>query len=222
MNQGRDRLLALCLSALLFSVYLLTFSGTYHSSDEMAVLTVADSLARRGAVDIDLLRWMGKQQGDFGPDGHLYSNKGISTSLAALPFFWLGLQSDPIGNVQAGMLTNAVVTALTGALIYLFLRRLRFGDGVSLGTTLAYGLGTMALPYARYLFAESLAGLSLLFSAYSLLRYGDEGERSGILLAGLGLGVALLTRLNTAIVAPFLVLLLLIYLHRHHPGRYGT
>jgi hypothetical protein len=220
MMARSDRLLAFFLAALLFSVYLLTSSGLYHSSDEMAMLVTADSLARRGALDIDLLRWMGKQQGDFGPDGHLYSNKGSSTALAALPIYWLALQSDRIGNVQAGMLTNALLVALTAALIYLFLRQLRFGDGVSLVTALAFGLGTMAWPYARYLFGESLAGLSLLFSAYSLFRYHNQHSRTSPLLAGIGLGVALLTRLNTAIVMPFFGLLLLVYLARQHGRRY--
>jgi hypothetical protein len=220
MKRGSDRLLALCLFALLFSVYLLAFGGVYHTSDEMAILTVADSLARRGAVDIDLLRWMGKQQGDFGPDGRLYSNKGIGMSLAALPFYWLALQSDLVGNVQAGMLANAVITALTGALIFSLLRRLRYGRGVSLGTALAFGLATMAFPYARYLFAESLAGLSLLGSAYALLLYAEERNPSACLLAGTGLAVALLARLNAAIVFPFFGLLLLGTLHRHRRGRY--
>ena len=41
------------------------------------------ALARRGAWDIDMIRWMGEQQGSFGPDGHLYSRKGIGTTLAA-------------------------------------------------------------------------------------------------------------------------------------------
>jgi hypothetical protein len=220
MNQGHGRLLALCLFALLLSVYLLTFSGIYHSSDEMSILGVTDSLARRGAVDIDLLRWMGKQQGDFGPDGHLYSNKGLGTSLAALPFYWLGLQWERVGNVQAGMLTSAVITALTGVLIYRFLRRLGFSDGASLGTALAFGLGTMAWPYARYLFAESLAGLGLLWSAYSLHCYGDRRDWVASLLAGVGLGLGLLTRLNTAIAVPFFALLLLVHLNRNHGRRY--
>lgn len=202
--------------ALLFSLYLLTFSGRYHSSDEMAMLAATDSLARRGSWDIELLRWMGEQQGSFGPDGHLYSRKGIGTTLAALPLYWLAVQSRWIGNVQAAMLTNGLVTALTGVLVFLFLRRLRYSEGVALGVALAFGLGTMAWPYARYLFSESLAGLGLLASAYFLLRFRDEGGRVGPLLAGTGLGVALLARLNNALVAPFLGLLLLVYLYRRH------
>jgi len=149
-----DSRLALGLAALLFSLYLLTFSGRYHSSDEMSMLAVTDSLARRGAWDIELLRWMGEQQGSFGPDGHLYSRKGVGTTLAALPFYWLAVQVERIGNVQAAMLTNGVVTALTAAFLFLLLRRLRYGEGVALGVALAYGLATMAWPYARYLFSE--------------------------------------------------------------------
>jgi hypothetical protein len=56
MTGRRDGMLALCLACLLFSAYLLTFSGVYHSSDEISMLAVTDSLGRRGAWDIELLR----------------------------------------------------------------------------------------------------------------------------------------------------------------------
>ncbi|HFD38703.1 MAG TPA: hypothetical protein ENJ31_02465, partial [Anaerolineae bacterium] len=211
---------SLALFIFLLSLYLLTFSGRYHSSDEMSMLAVTDSLARRGAWDIELLRWMGEQQGSFGPDGHLYSRKGIGTTLAALPFYWLAVQVERIGNVQAAMLTNGLVTALTAVLILLFLQRLRYGPGVSLGAALAYGLATMAWPYARYLFSEPLAGLGLMVSAYFLLRFRDRRDRLDLVWAGAGLGLALLARLNNLIVAPFLGLLLLHYLDR--PPSPGT
>ncbi len=216
MTGHRDRPLALGLFAVLFSVYLLTFSGIYHSSDEISMLAVTDSLARRGAWDIELLRWMGEQQGSFGPDGHLYSRKGIGTTLAALPYYWPALLSRLLPNVQTAMLTNGAITALTGVLIFLLLRRLRYGQGVSLLAALAFGLGTMAWPYARYLFSESLAGLGLLLSFYFLVRLRDEQDLSSALWAGAGLGIALLARLNNAIAAPCLGLLLLVYLYRQH------
>ena len=216
MTGRRDRPLALGLFAVLFSVYLLTFSGAYHSSDEMSMLAATDSLARRGAWDIELLRWMGEQQGSVGPDGHLYSRKGIGTTLAALPHYWLALQSRLVPNVQMAMLTNSVITALTGVLVYLLLRRLRYSYGVALLAALAFGLGTMAWPYARYLFSESLAGLGLMLSFYFLVRFRDRQDLASVLWAGAGLGVALLARLNNAIAAPFLGVLLLAYLYRQH------
>ncbi|MFN2226687.1 MAG: hypothetical protein ACK2UY_10275, partial [Anaerolineae bacterium] len=171
---SNDRGLALALLALLYAVYLATFSGTYHSSDEMAMLAATDSLARRGAWDVELLRWMGQQQGSFGPDGHLYSRKGIGMTLAALPHYWLALQAGGVGNVQAGMLTNAALTAITGVLVFLALRRLGYGQAASLLSALAYGLGTMAWPYARYFFSEPLASLGLMAAFYFLLRFRDE------------------------------------------------
>jgi 4-amino-4-deoxy-L-arabinose transferase-like glycosyltransferase len=208
--------ISLGLFALLFSLYLFTFSGIYHSSDEISMLVATDSLARRGAWDIELVRWMGEQQGSFGPDGHLYSRKGIGTTLAALPLYWAAVQSRALGNVQTAMLTSAFITAVTAVVIYLYLRRLRYGNGASLFTALIYGSATMAWPYARYLFSESLAGLGVMLSAYFLLRFRDLDDRASPLLAGLGLGIALLARLNNAIVAPFLGLLLLAYLYRRH------
>jgi hypothetical protein len=218
VSAAPSAMLSFYIFAALFSVYLLTFSGIYHSSDEISMLAATDSVARRGTWDIDLIRWMGEQQGSFGPDGHLYSRKGLGTTLAALPLYWSALQFPHLGNVQTAMLTNALVTALTGVLVYMFLRRLGYGEGVSLGTALAFGLATMAWPYARYFFSESLAGLALIFSAYSLLRYRDRRESVSLLLAGTGLGVALLARLNNAIVGVFLGLLLLVYLWSR-PGR---
>ena len=215
-----DGALALALLALLYAIYLATFSGVYHSSDEMAMLVATDSLARRGAWDVELLRWMGEQQGSFGPDGHLYSRKGIGMTLAALPHYWLALQLDRVGNVQAGMLTNAALTALTGMLLFLALRRLHFGQAASLLTALAFGLGTMAWPYARYFFSESLAGLGLMLAFYFLLRFRDEQDRLSPLLAGAGLALALLARLNNALSVPFLGLLLLAYLYRRHGRRW--
>ena len=216
MTSHRDRPLALGLFAVLFSVYLLTFSGAYHSSDEMSMLAVTDSLARRGAWDIELFRWMGEQQGFFGPDGHLYSHKGIGTSLALLPHYWLALQSHLVPNVQMAMLINGAITALTGVLVYLLLRRLRNSYGASLLAALAFGLGTMAWPYARYLFSESLAGLGLMLGFYFLVRFRDQQDLGSAWWAGAGLGLALLARLNNAIAAPFLGALLLVYLYRQH------
>lgn len=239
----RDGPLALALCSLLLSAYLLTFSGVYHSSDEMSMLVATDSLARRGAWDTDLLRWQGEQQGSFGAGDHLYSRKGIGMTLVALPLYWLALQSAALGNVQAAMWVNGLLTALTGVLVYATLRRLRYGFGPSLGTALAYGLATMAWPYARFFFSETLAAAGLMLSMYALVSdrahdldplpvdvgppssaRPDGRPRSGRwhypLLAGIGLALALLARLNNAIAVPFFGLWLLAGCYRRSGRRW--
>jgi len=241
----RDGPLALALFALLLSVYLLTFSGVYHSSDEMSMLVATDSLARRGAWDTDLLRWQGQQQGSFGADDHLYSRKGIGMTLAALPLYWLALQSAAVGNVQAAMWTNGLLTALTGVLIYGTLRRLGYLRGPSLGVALAYGLATMAWPYARFFFSETLAAAGLMVSMYALVSdrahdtdtlpasgghtspaRPDGQPRSARwrwpLLAGIGLALALLARLNNAIAVPFFAFRLLAGCYRRSGRRWAA
>ncbi len=239
----RDGPLALALFSLLLSAYLLTFSGVYHSSDEMSMLVATDSLARRGAWDTDLLRWQGEQQGSFGAGDHLYSRKGIGMTLVALPLYWLALQSAALGNVQAAMWVNGLLTALTGVLVFATLGRLRYGFGPSLGTALAYGLATMAWPYARFFFSETLAAAGLMLSMYALVSDRahdldplpvDAGPPSSArsdgqtctgrwhypLLAGIGLALALLARLNNAIAVPFFGLWLLAICYRRSGRRW--
>ena len=81
----------LSLFLFLFSIYLLTYTPRINSSDGLAMFSTAESLVRRGALDIEQIRWMGLQQGTYGLDGLLYSRKGIGVPIGLLPLAWLGL-----------------------------------------------------------------------------------------------------------------------------------
>jgi hypothetical protein len=208
-----DRTVAVALFLLFLSVYLLTYSGALHSSDGQAMFSVAESLVRRGGYDINQIRWMGLQQGTFGPDGDLYCRKGLGTSLLALPLTWLGLVVPLWGVVQTTMLLNPLLTALTGTLILLCVRRLGYGRSTAVVTALVFGLGTMAWPYAKYFFSEPLSGLCLLGAAYFLLTAasGASGNRSiaRITLSGFFLGLAVATRFANAVLVPIYLIPLL-------------
>jgi hypothetical protein len=212
----------LALFLLLFSIYFLSYSGTLHSSDGQAMFSVAESLVRRGDYDIDQIRWMGLQQGTFGPDGELYCRKGIGTSLLAVPLAWLGLVVPWWGVVQTAMLLNVLVTALTGTLLFLFVRRLGYSERTGVVISLVFGLGTMAWPYSKYFFSEPLNGLSLLAAAYFLLpSRAEEGAPRALartLLSGVCVGLALATRFANAVLVPIYLALLLAYLWRAHDG----
>ena len=85
----RDRSTGFFVFGLLLACYLLTYTGIIQSSDGLAMFATTESMVRRGEIDSNQLVWMGNQQGNFGPDGDLYSRKGLGMSLLAVPLVWL-------------------------------------------------------------------------------------------------------------------------------------
>ena len=208
----------LALFIFLFSLYLLTYSPTLHSSDGLAMFSTAESLARRGAWDIEQIRWMGLQQGTYGLDDLLYSRKGAGQPLLALPLIWLGLVVPFLGSVTATMLFGSFTTALSGALIYLYLKKLGYREKTGVIAGLVYGTGTTAWPYAKTFFSDTLAGLLLLITALSLLTYRQKGQNRYAFPAGLSLAWAVATRYAEAVFLPVFGLLFLAYLFETRRG----
>ncbi len=212
-SKSTDKALALALFLFLLSAYLLTYSGYLHSSDGQAMFSVAESLVRRGDYDINQIRWMGLQQGTFGPDGELYCRKGLATSLLTIPLTWLGMMVPFWGVVQSSMLFNVVVTALTGVLVFLYVRQLGYSANTAVLCGLVFGLGTMAWPYAKYFFSDPLSGLCLLAGAFFLLRLSapETAAWKRALLSGFFLGLATATRFANAVLIPLFVGILICY-----------
>ena len=111
-RQGADRKIAWGLGLALFGLIMLAWNGTFHSSDGLSAYLVADSLARYGRFDTEQIRWMGLQQGEFGPDGLLYSNKGLAMSVLMLPLTTAGLTLPGLGPVHTSLLLMPLVTAV--------------------------------------------------------------------------------------------------------------
>jgi len=114
MGRQSDRQIAWGLALALFGLIMLGWNGTIHSSDGLSMYTVADSLARYGRFDTEQIRWMGLQQGMFGPDGLLYSQKGLATSILALPLTLAGLILPGLGPVHTSLLLMPLAAAAVG------------------------------------------------------------------------------------------------------------
>lgn len=196
----------------LLAVYLLTYSPRFHSSDGLAMFSTAESLARRGEFDIDQIRWMGLQQGTIGLDGHLYSRKGAGMPLLLLPLVWLGLIVPGWGAATTALLFNSIVTAATGAVLLLAVRRLGYDNRTSLIAGLTFGLASLAWPYAKTAFSDPLAGLCLIGAALALIRFRDTSGAVNALWAGIALAAAIATRYVNVVVVPLFGALLLWYL----------
>lgn len=217
----RDRHLAFFVFGLLFSCYLLTYTGLFQSSDGMAMFTTAESIVRRGALDSNQILWMDVQQGSFGPDGNLYNRKGIGLTLLALPFVWLAKLWPAAGLVQAALLVNPILTAWTGGLIYRSGRRLAWGRAASLVTALVFGLATLAWPYTQTFFSDPLSGWGLFAAFYGLLAFRQSGLKRYLLLGGMAWGLAYLGRVVNLLTLPVYLVALTYVIGRRYQAHIG-
>jgi hypothetical protein len=193
----------------LTAVYLLSYSGVFHAIDEVSVAAMTESLVKHGGVSTNQLLWSQDwtpSQGRIGPDGNLYSKKGIGSALLGAPFYWLSLRLPETGSVGSLMLANSLVTALTAWLLYRCILQLGFRPLVAVLTALCFGLGTMAWPYAPYFFSEPLTSFGLMVAFWGLVAVDQTGRVRYAALAGIGLGIAFLAKVANAITWPlFLV-----------------
>ncbi|MCI0647601.1 MAG: hypothetical protein L0346_22290 [Chloroflexi bacterium] len=205
---------SLALFLFLVACYLLFYTGSYYSIDEMAMFNMAETLLKEGQFSVDQLNWIeispAASIGNYGPDGRLYTKVAQTQAIVALPLVWLARHRAALGQIQTAFLANVFLTALNGVLIYRLGRRLGYRDAPSLAAALLYGLATIALPYTRTFLSEPLSGLSLLGALSVLVAYRQEGELWRPALAGVWLGVAAATRLVNLVLVPFYGLYLLL------------
>lgn len=203
MNARSDSFIAAWLALLLFGVYLLSFSGRLYSQDSMLMLSVTESFVKRGEFNTDQMWTLYKARNELGPAGESYAKTGYGTSLLAVPLYAFALALPDLGLVQTTLLTSAIVIALTGALVFLAARRLRFSRGVSIATALLFGLATPAWVYAKQFWSEPYSLFTLFAAFFFLLRFRDDSNGRDALLAGIALGLAVATRVTNAALVPF-------------------
>jgi len=212
--EGRITLLVILF---LFAVNLFFYSGRFHSIDEMALLSTTESAVKWQRADINALAWgqwllLGPDsQGLFNAQGDLYAKKAPLVAWLAVPLYALaGLVG--FGQVQAAMLLNTLVVALTGGVVFRLARRLGYSAGASVSAALLFGLGTSALVYAKYLFTEPVAGLGLLLAAEAVWRahHEESVHWRAMALGGAGLGAAVLTNPVNIVFALFFFAALII------------
>lgn len=214
--KATDRRIAFALFWLLFACYLLTFTARIESSDGLSMFATVESLVRRGEVDSNQLLWMGIQQGSFGPDGDLYSRKGLGMVLLAWPLVWLARLWPLVGLVHSALLLNPLLTAWTGALLYRTGRRLEWRRSTALATALLFGLATMAWPYTQTFFSDPACGWGLFAAFYGLLAYSQTGRKRYVFGSGLAWGLAYLTRTVNLVTLPIFAVGFLAALYYHH------
>jgi 4-amino-4-deoxy-L-arabinose transferase-like glycosyltransferase len=198
----------------LFSIYLLSFSGEFHVMDELAVFSAGYNLAQHGRADIDQLiwtnHWTPNPPGVWGQDGHLYTKKPPGISFITAPLIGLGRAIPGFNSVHVGLLTNALITALTAALLCLWLADMGFSRPAAALASLGYGLGTVAWVYARMFWESSLLALAFLVALWSLHRAVHMTSRRPLwlLVCGLAVAVGLTLRFESVLIVALIGLYL--------------
>jgi hypothetical protein len=203
MIDRSDRRVAAWLALLLFSMYLLSFSGLLYSQDSMSMFSVTESVVKRGEFDTDQMWTLFKARDELASNGESYAKYGYGTSLFAVPLYALALVLPGLGLVQTTLLTSAVVIALAGALVFLAVRRLKYTRGVSVVSALLFGLATPAWVYAKQFWSEPFALFTLFAAFYFLLACRAEQHARDAVIAGIALGLAVATRVTNAALVPF-------------------
>jgi hypothetical protein len=196
--------IALSLGALLFLVYLLTFSGTVKSDDELFIIDTTDSMAVRGSLLLNETVYLrGLQTTDVEP----------AQPVLAVPLYWLAYHIPWAGNVHAIFLFNPIVVSALAVLFFFYALDLGYGERTALIAALLLGLTTILWPYAKTFFREPLTTLNLFAAAFFLERWRravTAGGRRHWLWLALGTGMtvlALLSKEAAIIILPALILL---------------
>jgi hypothetical protein len=204
--------------ALFVSIYLLISSSIEQSDVGGLRLEVAGSIVERLDLNVPV------GTGMAGSDGREYSWFGIGSVLLSLPLYILGkiLGNPPLNLV---LLLNPLFGAATVTLVFLFTNCLGYSRRSSLFVSILYGLGTMALYYGKDPGDHTLETFFILLCFFGMYRFIVSGRIGYIIMSGASLGMAFLTRGNSIIIMPPLLLMFWTsYIRSNHelkvPGYY--
>ena len=192
---------AICIFFILFSIYLLSASRVLHvDADEGIVFATVENIAKFGRFDIEQIASVSKSNPwEFGVDGKHYSKYGLMQSLLPVPLYMVAARLPELGNADVVLLYNAIITALTGALVFLAGRSLGYSTGTSAVVSVVFGVATFAWAYSKRLLGEPTSSLLLITSTYWLLRFVKSRHSRHLYLAGGFMGMAFAFKASNAV-----------------------
>jgi 4-amino-4-deoxy-L-arabinose transferase-like glycosyltransferase len=191
----------------------LTLGRGFYSSDGEVMFQTTAALVEQGTLALP--PDPGLPQIIEGRDGRFYSKYDPGLPLLAVPFYLAGDRLAAINQAHrttVAALTVSLLPALAAAstlalLLALASRLAPPGDNRPLLLTIAAGLGTPLWWYGRTLFPEALLACTLTAAVTLTVYAADRPAR--LILAGVALGIGMLTRAALAIYALPLVILTL-------------
>jgi 2-polyprenyl-3-methyl-5-hydroxy-6-metoxy-1,4-benzoquinol methylase len=195
-----ERRLGVSLFVVAAAAFLLFQEGMVNNYDGQTMYEVTKAMVGEGTIAIS-----GEWNTLPGRGGLDYGRYGLGLSLVSMVPYALSLPAADLIGHEDFVASAAVssVTALVGAglVVALYALARRMGAGVRAALIVAVGavVGTFMLPYTKEFFSEPLATLCLVVAIERFL-----ARKPGT--AGLAMGAAILTRPQTLLFAPALLL----------------
>ena len=136
--------------------------------------------------------------------------------------FFYGVGNDADQIVTNSRIFPIILTLLTTILIYVWSREL-LGNWWALLPAYLFGLSPIVLAHGHYVTTDVGAALGVLFAVFGFTKFLARPGTGTVILAGLGLGIALLAKFSNNLLIPYLVILAIVYfafVNRRHFLKY--
>lgn len=209
-----DKVLPICIIifSLLLGFYLLTYSGMAVTDDEQLFVVLTSNLTKGLGNSTNPLLGNDRIRGVPANTEPLHPLMGVPFYQAAQIMGW--------GRAQILHLPAGIYTALTAALLAYIAIRKGYSCKSAVFLAVSFGLGTIALPYARTNFREPLAALWLTCAMVCVDSLHSEDLPLGKITINLAcmlvfVGLAALTKLVCGLCLPFFLISAWLHLRRH-------
>jgi hypothetical protein len=203
------RRIAVALFLLTSAVYALAAGGHTYSSDEEGLFATTRALVehRNPTIVIDDKN-NNVVPARVGRGGKLVSIGGLGQSVVAIPLYLAGsvagyhIHGGNFGEYPERLFvgwTDALVTALGVALLFLLLERIGTERRWAVALALVYAFCTYVFPHAKTFFSEPLAATLSLGALYFAVRSVQDRSVAAAAAAGASIGLALHARASVGL-----------------------
>ena len=211
---------AILILAFLITTFNITYSGQFASDDEHLLASRSLSLAFDESLGSTRV-YGNSRQFALTNTSEPYAAQAENIEPGQMligSLFARGAALLDIGQVQALFLVNIWTTALTGVIIFITVRKMGYARRTATWTAILFGIGSIAWPYSRTYFRDSLAMMFLAIAhACSVVISQKIWAQRSRLLKGMiwfllfaSLGAGILTK-NTIVIAVPVLLGYIIY-----------
>jgi len=177
---------------ILFSLYTLTYQGTFRVDDEHILAARAQSLALWGRLEQPQV-FGNQRERELLAMGEAATQIEPGQAVVGAALYRMAERMG-LGGAQSLFVQNALLTAATGAVLVLSVGALGFPAASAVAVGLLFGLGTYAWPYATTYFRDPQAMFGTALAIHGWVRLTRPGTRFAqagwiTLLTGMAIGV---------------------------------